>query len=733
MMLNFKNIALLFLVFSLRLNTYAQTEKKLDKAEKLFINLEYSLCIKKYEKLFHYKKFDSLKNIHHILNLADAYAKTKQYYKAKNNYLAILKKKPNYYSAQLKIADVLIRLKSIDEANEYVSLYLKTYPNDSYANNLYRSILEYNLLDQANEKYTISNLNINTSFSDFGAVEYNKGIVFSSNGLKNTSLKKYKWTDQPYYELYYSEKQGQNDYADFANPISLSDAINKTYHDGPIWIENGNKYCWVTANQKSYKKFNSNLKDNVLGLYLYQIESNGEFKFIKEFEYNRPTFSVGHAWFDEQLQMLFFVSDKPGGFGGTDLYISRKINENWSTPVNLGKTINTAGNEMFPFIINHQLYFSSDGLVGLGGLDIYVSNYNGYFWSYPQNLKSPINSSMDDFSFFISEIDEDEGFFSSDRPNGKGCDDIYFFKSNENFYQHLKIKVIENKTKKELEFVDVYYQKNLREYKAKTNQNGELESLINPLEDYEFIISKPNYHTKKFLYFHENFEGIKNNEIVIQLEPEQWLELKGKVFDEEQNIALDSAKVILTNQTYQLSEYHYTDKNGLFNFTLDTNCQYQIFVQKEGYFNEQANQFNTEKMNNTTLYYDLYLHLNKIHLNQAYVLKNIYYETDQWDLNEDSKKELDKIVKILNQNPYIVIELSSHTDSRASFKYNLELSNKRALEAFKYIVSKGIAHGRVKYKGYGEKYPINRCTNNSPCSEEEFRINRRTEFKVITY
>jgi outer membrane protein OmpA-like peptidoglycan-associated protein len=356
--------------------------------------------------------------------------------------------------------------------------------------------------------------------------------------------------------------------------------------------------------------------------------------------------------FSKDGNVLYFASNRKGGYGGIDLYkATQDKNGIWVNVANLGVTINTPGDEMFPYMSDDgKLYFASNGQAGLGGLDIFVSSKKGKETKV-ENLGKPINSSYDDFGIcFKNAVD---GYFTSNREGGKGDDDIYQFfdvtpntkivnyalaittKSVENNQESIltdvKLKVIDSKGKVLKEIV--------------TGADGKLTIPVEPGRNYSLVGEKKDYFTKR-----ENYSTV------------------GKA------IPIEDLVKPITDTTFQ-----------------------------------------------TTLL------LEKIVVNKIVVLNNIYYDLDKADIRKDAAEELDNLVKLLQDNPTLKIELSSHTDVRGSDDYNLKLSQRRAESAVNYIISKGIATERLIAKGYGETKLIIKDAQ----TEEEHQVNRRTEFKVL--
>jgi outer membrane protein OmpA-like peptidoglycan-associated protein len=358
--------------------------------------------------------------------------------------------------------------------------------------------------------------------------------------------------------------------------------------------------------------------------------------------FNSDEYSCGHAALSPDGKTLYFISDMPGGCGGTDIYktvmtVKNDSSIQWSAPENLGDVINTAGNEMFPYVHKDgTMYFSSDAHNTLGGLDIFSSVFENGKWSSPENLNYPINSSKDDFAFVLND-DNKTGYISSNRND---LDKIYEI------------------------------------------------SLPDPV----FI-------------------------------------LKGIVSDKNTGAVIENASVEMLNKKSGSKEMLFTNKKGEYQAKLKAETSYSIQAEKEGYLKPNPQEVTTVgKKRSETFKADF--KLEKLVLDKPIAIENIYYDLDKWDIRKDAALELDKFVILLNNNPQIIVELSSHTDSRADDNYNQVLSEKRARAAVKYVIKKGVSPNRLKWKGYGESQLVNRCSNGVDCFEEEHQQNRRTEFKI---
>jgi outer membrane protein OmpA-like peptidoglycan-associated protein len=355
----------------------------------------------------------------------------------------------------------------------------------------------------------------------------------------------------------------------------------------------------------------------------------------------------------------------------------------FSKPVNMGKDINTPGDEMFPYVgPDAKLYFASDGHPGLGKLDLFVATRSQGVITI-ENLGPPVNSRFDDFGLVFADDEMKYGFFSSNREGGKGDDDIYFLED---------------------ESVGL-----------DSTQIAELEKLP-PDDPRRRTIGKPE-PPKIVNYF-----------------------LAGTVASNEiPSAVLDSAIVkIYEVSADSLVGQGTTKGGGIFGtFPLEEGKDYTLLIEKKGYITKRdaftmagkaIPQIFRKKLTMDTTFY-VALKLDRLALNKTFVLENIYYDLDKFNIRDDAAIELDKLVQILKDNPTVKIELSSHTDSRATDSYNNKLSQNRAQSAVDYIVTKGIDKERMVAKGYGETQLIIKDAK----TEEEHQKNRRTEFTILSY
>src|SRR5690606_38389977 len=292
-----------------------------------------------------------------------------------------------------------------------------------------------------------------------------------------------------------------------------------------------------------------------LELYIYR-KADGAWE-AEPFAYNDvKAYSVGHAALSIDDNVLYFVSDMPGGHGGTDIWFSeRQADNSWGRPVNAGPTVNTTGDELFPSIApDGTLYYSTDGLAGMGGLDVFKSIGSKSQWSTPENLRYPVNSAADDFAYLVYDEDETgyRGFLSSDRRGGKGGDDIYSFS-----YEKPQIIIIlkgttsDKATGERLPAASVTLYDGAREIVAKKSSSGTgtFEFVLDRNQDYTVLGQKAGYHADSAKVSTQGITRSDTLEVALLLEPVfqvgQTFELENIYYDfDKHNIRPDAAAIL---------------------------------------------------------------------------------------------------------------------------------------------------------------------------------------------
>lgn len=671
-----------FSFFLLILNSFvltAQEQPYLDKiADKHFVKYEYALAAPLYEKLLDKKRIKK----EWLYKAAFCYESMLEYTRAVHWYKELLKRdtsvKPEFI---LHAADLMKTLKQTDTAVYWYEQYrLKGGDSMKAMQRIHGALMAPKWIENPTRHLIQNKSEINTNLSDWGSTIYKDELIYVSeqkrkiNGAFADNNKTYNWNDNPYVSLQVTNQLKQG--------ALIHEIINKIndydYHVGPlVFTKNLDTLYYTRTYQKANDHFQKPFKRFRIGtrhleiLYIFKTGLNTWSK-PKELISGKGTqFSMGHVALSKNGDTLYFASDMPGGYGKTDLWFCEKTeNGGWSAPKNCGAVINTSDEEAFPVIDPNSgvLYFGSTGHTGMGGFDIFQSMGSGSEWTDPKNLFHPINSTYDDFYFVVKN--NYEMFLSSNRPEGKGSDDIY-----------------------------------------------------------AVILPKPQPDTPKIVPIPST------------------LVIRTKVLNKQTKEPIPSSLVQLTNMLENSKENQQSNEEGLVYHTVPCNSHYRIKATKPSYQSDSTGLIFPDCLKSDTMDIILYLdrpvqkidtvkivppvkRTSKFKVGDTFILNDLYYDLDKYNIRPDAAKVLDSLIIILNSYPEIDIELSSHTDSRASDVYNDKLSQNRATSAVNYLIKHGIDSKRLKARGYGEKRLRNHCADGVKCPEAMHQLNRRTEVRV---
>ena len=402
------------------ISSFAFGQKKL--ADKFFKNYGYIKASELYEIAV--KKGDSSEHV--LTRLGDCYWNNSNSEKASIWFKEAVKKYPKIDLEYVyKYIQTQLSLGNFDEASKWIDIYKERKADDDVESYIVLGdISTYEELSSTTKVYIeLQNLDINSKYSDFGSYIHDGKMYFSS--ARNTAAEVYDWTLEPFLDIYVSDMDGDN----FKKPKLFDRNINTSYHEASIAITNNDSTLYFTRDNLNRRERLYPDKQGTTHLKIYKASLiNDEWTNLTELPFNSEIASNGHPALSPDNKKLFFVSDREGGYGQTDIYYV-DINEDgtYGEPVNLGPKINTMGREMFPFVSqDNTLYFSTDGYINLGLLDIYKSNILNDENAEVENLGAPFNSGFDDFAFSINP-DNETGYLSSNRGDGKGNDDIYKF------------------------------------------------------------------------------------------------------------------------------------------------------------------------------------------------------------------------------------------------------------------------------------------------------------------
>ncbi len=615
---------------------------------------------------------------------------------------------------------------------------------------------------------------VNSEGLDFSPTFYEDGIVFIST---NTAGLKKKTDDRlrlPAMSILRSRRSSDGN---LLPPEPFAVELSSLYHEGPVCFDRTAETIFFSRNALIKGKVKL-AKDATQKMRLYWSKREGNtWSEPEPLPFNNNEFDDCHPAISIDGDKLFFASNRPGGFGGMDLYVSYRVGDSWSEPVNLGANINTRGNEIFPFIhADNTLYFASDGLPDRKGkLDLYYAVQDGASWTTPINMGEPFNTSGDDFGLIV-DLNKINGYFSTDGKQSKGGkgDDIYSFHvENGNLDDYLlqnqrvpdraldvTVTVTDKSTGQPIESAEVRmlnYDANTvigrdergnlitvqridgkeviaalppdKGINGTTDSGGRFSAEVKP-GNYVIIASKDLYQTRQVRLPISK----TGNELTIALDRSahankvRW---NASVFNYVTNAPLAGAVLVLTNRTTQAKDTVVTDANGQLDYYLDKNTKYKIDMFQGGRL-IGSSEINTTAWSLPNQIMMQNFSVAPLMPGTVIELPNIYYNFNDATLRPDARKDLDLVVSLLKQQPTITVEVASHTDCRGSSKYNEELSQRRANGVVEYLVQNGISRDRLRPVGYGESQPRNHCQDGVPCTEAEHVRNRRTEIRILT-
>jgi outer membrane protein OmpA-like peptidoglycan-associated protein len=413
----------ILIILTVFISTALQAQKievKERLADKYYNRYSYYEAIPMYEQLL--AKTPS--NLRVCEKLADSYKKINDSENAERCYAILANNPVAKPEDMLRYAQALAQNGKYELSGKWYQKYSEAFPDDKRGTQFHKLYQNVNSLMADSGSFIIKKMPFNLTGSDFSPAYYGKEIVFVSSREKKSIVRSiYNRTSSSFLDLYITTK-------DSSGVKSFSSELNSIYHEGPVTFSRNLDTIIFTRSNYYNKKFGKSV-EGINKLKLYQAVWNGYvWTNIVPLPFNSDQYSLGHPALNAKGDALCFASDMPGSIGGTDLYISRVItdsqgNKSWGKPENLGQEINTQGNEMFPFIDKEgNLWFASDGLPGLGGLDIfYAKGLNNKFTN-PLNPGYPLNTRFDDFGY-ITQNSGNDGYISSGRNNLPGNDDIF--------------------------------------------------------------------------------------------------------------------------------------------------------------------------------------------------------------------------------------------------------------------------------------------------------------------
>lgn len=672
-----KNITILFFVLFLQ-TAFGQQKTR---ADRFFEKGDYLNAAEYYEVELQKKHTKKA-----LANISTSYYNTFKYRKAafylkrfiSGKYAEKDKTYDNQYN--FKLYQVLSALGDYETALDYYRVYKENTSVTLNKNEAIDIIEEFKL---KSPDYSVFKVRFNSDAADFGAVKHEDDVYFTSDRPNKDFLgKKYKWTHQAFLDIYKVRVDKNLD--TIGHPQVLPKEINSRLHEGNFCFSADGNILYVSKSnvEKGKKQFDDNKNNNI---HLYKsIKSDGYWSSLEKLPFNNEGFSYQHPALSPDGEKLYFSSNKEGGFGSFDLYsVTLNVDGSYGEPINLGETINTANREHYPFVAeNGNLFFSSNGHLGLGMLDNFVSEKVDEEFAKPTNLGVPINSPYDDFN--INYYDSEKGFFASNR--NKRSDDIFAFTQIGEILIKEYNNIFEIKDAETKEFISnvsvILIDKNKAE--LYNNTLGETASFnINLLEG-NYTLKAENSAYKPNMMNVRIKEG-KDHKYVLyltKLPPPK---------------PVDPVEAIIAEKNINKN----LKESDPERFKLLTDTEGPPIVEKDG-----------------KLFFEL---------------EPIYFDFDTWNIRQDSKIILDELAQKLERYPNINLKISSHTDTRGTERYNQILSERRAESTRNYLALVGYINARrISFEGFGESAPIIPCPM-LQCTDEEHQLNRRSEFEIVQY
>lgn len=703
-------------------SVWGQSSPQIAKGDKYFFNQEYDEAISMYTLA--YQMDESAESSR---KLAETYKRIGQMEECANWLKITIEADDKTPEDILKYAEILKIMEKYPEAIAQYKAYSELKPEDQRAQEHIRNEYYYKDLWEDSLKYRMHLLGINSEMESFGVVPFEEDKYMFSASMVNDDYCLEPDKKKDYFLDIYQCKLNKDE--QFVDAQRFDKPVNSKYHDGPIFYDKNSKTIYITRNNmKGNRPVKNKNGDIILKIYTTKFIDE-QWQEVEELSLNSDEYSTGHPCLSADGQILYFISNKPGGYGGTDIYKSYWKNDHWGEPINLGPNVNTEGNEMFPYVSKEGIiYFASDGHAGLGGLDNFMCEPWGSNWSVAYNLGAPINTNFDDFSLLFVP-GEEIGFFTSNR-SGKGFGDIYFFKQIEILEQQLTGKLIVQND-----------EVSLKDQKVRVlfvNTKEEVEIPLDELDKFTFTI----HLNQKVEFYMADTTLFMSDKLVAYNAPEKF-----------HDPAVDLGTFVIKTRK-QIEEEQLASKNQEIiqdlNSRMETLASNTDQITKENLAEIEASIKNLESLEDDGLIDQLIAlkeqlsYLENLIYEKEYVvyddtemvilkkevdnlnIDNIYFGFDSYVITAKASVILDSVYYHMEKNTTWKIEIDTHTDSQGSAAYNKYLSQERANSVRRYLKYKGISEDRILLRWHGENDLLT-----VEKTEDDYRKNRRAEFRYM--
>ena len=674
-----KKFNLLLFTIGLVSTLLAQQERGLSNRTLKRFNNEEAIADRKFEHFHfkgaaeHYKQALELKSSAKVqLKLADTYRLLNEPEESEFWYTQAIKRGAHLTDDDfLHYAQVL---KTNGKYEEALTIFEKYVHKGEWVARKAEALKKTELFYTNEHAYEVEWAPFNSSSKDFSPTYQNNEVVFVSN--RAGTGKKYLWDHSSFLELYKFEEGVVQEF---------HSNINTSFHEGPsTFFDNGSKLFFTRNNFHKNKMGLSKDGINKLNIYYSESKNGRNWSEPESFVHNSDEYSTAHPSITSDGTVLYFASDRPGGYGGVDIYKSEFRNGRWGAAENLGPEVNTPRDEMFPFIHKDSiLYFSSTGHEGLGGLDIYRFRLNSK--DSVENMGYPINTNADDFGISFYK-NTNKAYFSSNRAGGMGDDDIY---SVFVYDYTIDVKLVDAVTGEQIQSkgrIDV-----LKTLRTHLQDNG----MTVPKTSHSFGVEAGTS-----FFVTGSADGYYQGNLIIQVSEEALHQVKRLSYE-----------IPLT----RLSGDQETEILVVVNNESPT----QLFYTLDGVYQNYDGSLQGLKT---------YLAKENYEIVKETYLTNILYDFNQYSIRTDAAKSLDQVIDYLRSDKELSISLESHTDVRGSNQYNQLLAKRRVEAARDYLLQGGIERDRIFMGSYGEEQTLNKCELG--CNEIEHQQNRRTEIRI---
>jgi outer membrane protein OmpA-like peptidoglycan-associated protein/tetratricopeptide (TPR) repeat protein len=719
--------------------------KESKKADKYFAAGDYNNAIEMYKTAFGKEENPSERALYKY-RIGISYYRLNKVAEAEKNLNDAIKQGYMSAEAYLMLGDVQLKLGKMDEAKSSYESYSLANPGD---NSIAVKIASVKFAKENQQNLSLFKIEpldkkINSSKNEFGVSYFNESLIFSST---RNVLSTEETDDEEdaggskYSDRTIPEKQQKKNYTkeglaqtsvflatgsggnyNRANDIKDLSKMKDFSDDGIMIYDPYSKQAYYTRldGKKAY-------------IYSMQVVGN-KWQKNEKIEVQSQGEPVGHPFMTPEGDRIYFTSTMPGGKGKSDIWYISKIGDTWnSVPVNAGDNINTAGNEVYPHISDGYFFYASDGRIGMGGLDIYVSRITGLGFEKPINLGVPFNSTADDYNLII-RLDKAEGMLVSSRNTRQGSD-IYRF---DGFPSNLTVAgaVKDSNTGAPVSNVSLeLFIENKSLSNTVSDVNGDFVIPVLPKTTYRLTASVPGYSPaeKTFTSTGDMFARIsKENGINLDFDLQaNAAVISGKVYDILTLTPLENTTVILIANGI-IQQTTNVDPSGIYKFSeLTSNTDYMVRVDPKGYFWDSKNVHVTNSFQryeyNKANGHDLDFALQKFDINKEIIIPNINFQEDKANLLTESYRELDRLANMFIQNPHCIIQLKGHVDVAYKQDIAKNLSQYRVNAVKDYLIAKKVNVSQlVTPQGMGRQNPLVR----NPITADEHRMNNRITYTV---